>query len=55
MKEVILYKEPCYFITFYPSYLFISPRAKAVSIQLKKSAKSKNRVGGGGWHNTGIS
>ncbi len=48
MKEVILYKEPYYFITFYSSYLFISPRAKALSIQLKKSAKSKNRWGGGG-------
>jgi hypothetical protein len=38
MKEVILYKEPYYFITFYED----------LSIQLKKSAKSKNRGGGVG-------
>ncbi len=38
MKEVVLYKEPYYFITFY----------EALSILLKKSAKSKNRWGGGG-------
>jgi hypothetical protein len=48
MKEVILYKEPYYFITFYSSYLFISPRAKALSIQLKILRKVRTGGGRGG-------